>query len=241
MDARALKLPVIACAFKEEKDGEARIVSFFAKQARGLMARFATVNRIEKREELKTFDLHGYRYNNALSSETDWVFTRPQPELKSAAAKTHEETQDREAQGMIDELIEAVADKSGLSDEQSHIGLAGALALMQKHADPAKVEELLTAIPGSRELAAEGAGMMQNRGLVGGLMSKAGGASGAAMADAMTINQTLARKGINVSDMQEILPVAMNVRAGEDRARICYARCLMSIPGLGPLLTGQGG
>jgi cytoplasmic iron level regulating protein YaaA (DUF328/UPF0246 family) len=91
VDARALKLPVIACAFKEEKDGEARIVSFFAKQARGLMARFATVNRIEKRDDLKAFDLAGYRYNKALSSETDWVFTRPQPELKSAAAKTQED------------------------------------------------------------------------------------------------------------------------------------------------------
>jgi cytoplasmic iron level regulating protein YaaA (DUF328/UPF0246 family) len=85
VDARALKLPVIACAFKEEKDGEARIVSFFAKQARGLMARFATVNRIERRDDLKAFDLGGYRYSKALSSEADWVFTRPQTELKTAA------------------------------------------------------------------------------------------------------------------------------------------------------------
>ena len=82
--------------------------------------------------------------------------------------------------------------------------------------------------------------MMQNKGLVGGLMSKAGGASGAVMADAMTINQNLARKGINVSDMQEILPVAMTFvqeKTGKDLLR----EVLMSIPGLGPLLTGQGG
>jgi cytoplasmic iron level regulating protein YaaA (DUF328/UPF0246 family) len=91
VDARALKLQVIACAFKEEKDGEARIISFFAKQARGLMARFATVNRIEKRDDLKAFDLHGYRYNKALSSDADWVFTRPQPELKNPAVKIHED------------------------------------------------------------------------------------------------------------------------------------------------------
>jgi hypothetical protein len=138
---------------------------------------------------------------------------------------------------MIEDLIEAVADHSGLSDEQSRMGLAGALTLMQKHADAAKVEELMAAIPGSRELAAEGAAMMQNK---GGLMSKAGGASGAAMADAMTINQNLARKGVNVSDMQEILPVAMNFvqdKTGKDLLR----EVLMSIPGLGPLLTGQGG
>jgi hypothetical protein len=141
---------------------------------------------------------------------------------------------------MIEDLIEAVADHSGLSDEQSRMGLAGALTLMQKHADAAKVDELMTAIPGSRELAAEGAGMMQNKGLVGGLMSKAGGASGAAMADAMTINQNLAKKGVNVSDMQEILPVAMKFvqeKTGKDLLR----EVLMSIPGLGPLLTGQGG
>ena len=91
VDARALKLPVIACVFKEEKDGEARIVSFFAKQARGLMARFATVNRIAKRDDLKAFDFAGYRYNKAMSSEADWVFTRPQPELKTAPPKVQED------------------------------------------------------------------------------------------------------------------------------------------------------
>ena len=85
VDARALKLPTIACAFKEEKDGEAKIISFYAKHARGLMARFAAVNRIEKRDDLKAFDLQGYRYNKALSSEGEWVFTRPQPEPKAAA------------------------------------------------------------------------------------------------------------------------------------------------------------
>jgi len=141
---------------------------------------------------------------------------------------------------MIDELIEAVADHSGLSDEQSHIGLAGALALIQKHADAAKVHELFTAIPGSGDLATEGSALMQNKGLVSGLMGKVGGSSGAAMADAMTINQHLARKGINVSDMQEILPVAMTFvqeKTGHDLLR----EVLMSIPGLGPLLTGQGG
>jgi len=90
VDARALKLPVLACAFKEEKDGETRIISFYAKHARGLMARYAAVNRIEKREDLKAFDLQGYRYNKALSSDGEWVFTRPQPEPK-AASKVQEE------------------------------------------------------------------------------------------------------------------------------------------------------
>lgn len=141
---------------------------------------------------------------------------------------------------MIDDLIELTADNAGLSDEQARLGLAGALALISKHADPVKAQELLDAIPGARGLAGEGVALTQSRGVVSGLMSKAGGASGAAMADAMTINQHLARKGINVSDMQEILPVAMTFvqeKTGKDLLR----EVLMSIPGLGPLLTGQGG
>ena len=141
---------------------------------------------------------------------------------------------------MIDELIEKVADHSGLTDEQARLGLSGALALMRMHADPAKVGELMTAIPGAGGLADEGGALTQNKGIMSGLMSKAGGPGGAAMADAMTINQHLAKKGINVSDMQEILPVAMTFvqeKTGKDLLR----EVLMSIPGLGPLLTGQGG
>ena len=141
---------------------------------------------------------------------------------------------------MIEELIELVADRSGLTDEQAHLGLSGALALITMHADPGKTQELLDAIPGSRELANEGAALTQNKGVMSGLMSKAGGSGGAAMADAMTINQHLAKKGVNVSDMQEILPVAMTFvqeKTGKDLLR----EVLLSIPGLGPLLTGQGG
>ena len=79
VDARALKLRVITCHFKEEKDGERRIISFFAKHARGRMARYAIDRRLEQTEALKAFDLDGYRYREALSSEHEWVFVRPQP------------------------------------------------------------------------------------------------------------------------------------------------------------------
>lgn len=87
VDAKALKLKVLSCAFKDEKDGEARIVSFYAKHARGMMARFAIENRIERREALKGFDGGGYRFRAALSSEAEWVFTRPQPDPQNAQAK----------------------------------------------------------------------------------------------------------------------------------------------------------
>ena len=76
VDAKALKLPVITPNFREEKNGESRIVSFFAKKARGTMARFAIDERIETPADLKAFDRDGYRFNKALSSETDWIFTR---------------------------------------------------------------------------------------------------------------------------------------------------------------------
>jgi hypothetical protein len=79
VDARALKLRVVACHFKEERDGERRMVSFFAKHARGRMARYAIDRRLEQAEALKGFDLDGYRFRESLSSEHDWVFVRPQP------------------------------------------------------------------------------------------------------------------------------------------------------------------
>lgn len=91
VDAKALKRPVVNAHFKEEKDGQARIVSFYAKKARGLMARFAVVNRVERAEQLKAFDLEGYRFDAAGSTATDWTFVRPQPEPKQPArAPAHE-------------------------------------------------------------------------------------------------------------------------------------------------------
>jgi cytoplasmic iron level regulating protein YaaA (DUF328/UPF0246 family) len=76
VDARALKLKVITPHFYESKDGDRRIISFFAKRARGTMARFAIDERLEQAEGLKAFDRDGYRFDKAASTETDWIFTR---------------------------------------------------------------------------------------------------------------------------------------------------------------------
>jgi cytoplasmic iron level regulating protein YaaA (DUF328/UPF0246 family) len=76
VDARALKLPVVTPQFREEKDGQSRIISFFAKKARGAMARFAIDERIERAEDLKAFDRDGYRFDKAASSEVEWIFIR---------------------------------------------------------------------------------------------------------------------------------------------------------------------
>lgn len=76
VDARALKLPVVTCHFREGTTDESRIISFFAKRARGTMARFAVDKRLERAEDLKAFDRDGYRFDKAGSSQTDWIFIR---------------------------------------------------------------------------------------------------------------------------------------------------------------------
>ena len=79
VDAKALKIPVVTPHFRENKDGESRIISFFAKKARGTMARFAIDERIERAADLKAFDRDGYTLDKTASTETDWVFVRAQP------------------------------------------------------------------------------------------------------------------------------------------------------------------
>ena len=71
-----LSLKVITPIFMESKNGDAKIVSFYAKNARGSMARFIIQNRINNEEDLKKFDLDGYNYNAEKSSEGKLVFIR---------------------------------------------------------------------------------------------------------------------------------------------------------------------
>jgi hypothetical protein len=75
----ALKLRVVTPQFMEDKgDGKGpKIVSFFAKKARGAMARFIIQNRLTEAAALKEFDLGGYAYEPALSSPEKPVFLRP--------------------------------------------------------------------------------------------------------------------------------------------------------------------
>lgn len=80
---KSLKLKVINTRFLDEKDGKARIVSFFAKRARGLMARYVIGHRIEHIEDIKKFDADGYRFQPDASTPSEWVFSRPQPPLKA--------------------------------------------------------------------------------------------------------------------------------------------------------------
>jgi uncharacterized protein len=71
-----LKCRVITPVFKEYKDKEYKLISFFAKKARGLMTRFIAINNINSPEVLKQFNLEGYAFNEILSKPDEWVFTR---------------------------------------------------------------------------------------------------------------------------------------------------------------------
>ncbi len=74
---KALKLRVITPQFMEDKDGTPKIVSFFAKKARGSMARFVIQNRLTDPAALQEFDFGGYAYQPELSSPDKPVFLRP--------------------------------------------------------------------------------------------------------------------------------------------------------------------
>jgi len=73
---KSLDAEIITPAFKDWKNGQYKMISFFAKKARGLMARYIIQNRLTNVEQLKSFDLGGYQYNGDLSKGNDWVFTR---------------------------------------------------------------------------------------------------------------------------------------------------------------------
>lgn len=76
-DRKALKLRVITPVFLEDKNGKTSIVSFFAKWARGAMARFITVNRITDPDAIKDFETGGYAFAPDLSDGNHWAFVRP--------------------------------------------------------------------------------------------------------------------------------------------------------------------
>ena len=71
-----LNLPIINPVFKDYKNGKYKIISFFAKKARGLMTRFIVQNKIKTPRDLKDFDLYGYNYSESDSEENTPVFLR---------------------------------------------------------------------------------------------------------------------------------------------------------------------
>jgi hypothetical protein len=76
VDRKALKARVIDCVFEEWKGGSWKIISFFAKKARGLMVRYAITRRVETPRKLEAFDLEGYAFDPAASQADRLVFRR---------------------------------------------------------------------------------------------------------------------------------------------------------------------
>ncbi|NOC85126.1 peroxide stress protein YaaA [Ruegeria atlantica] len=77
VDPNALKLRVISPVFMEDKNGTPKIVSFFAKKARGAMARYVIQHRLTDPDALLDFDTGGYAYRADLSEKDKPVFVRP--------------------------------------------------------------------------------------------------------------------------------------------------------------------
>lgn len=76
VDLDALDCDLYNIQFLELRDDEFKFISFNAKKARGFMTKFIVKNKITDPEKIKGFDMEGYMFNEELSKERDWVFTR---------------------------------------------------------------------------------------------------------------------------------------------------------------------
>lgn len=76
IQAQKLNARIITPIFQDEKNGQHKVISFYAKRARGLMVKYAAMHAIEDPEMLKNFDEEGYQFQAALSSENQWIFQR---------------------------------------------------------------------------------------------------------------------------------------------------------------------
>ncbi len=81
VNKKALKAQIITPVFKDEKNGQYKIISFYAKKARGLMAAYVIKNRIKDVQDIKQFNVSGYRYSAEHSKATEWVFIRDASDL----------------------------------------------------------------------------------------------------------------------------------------------------------------
>jgi cytoplasmic iron level regulating protein YaaA (DUF328/UPF0246 family) len=85
VDPDALKLRVITPIFLDGDEGQGKVISFWAKRARGAMARFVIENRLQDPADLRSFEVGGYRFQHDLSGEDRMVFARiSQPATVSA-------------------------------------------------------------------------------------------------------------------------------------------------------------
>jgi cytoplasmic iron level regulating protein YaaA (DUF328/UPF0246 family) len=76
VDLKRLKVRVVSPVFEDYKNGKYKIISFYAKRARGLMARYVIDQRLSSPESLKGFDYEGYAFDPEVSTENTLTFRR---------------------------------------------------------------------------------------------------------------------------------------------------------------------
>jgi hypothetical protein len=76
IDWNKITVPAITPVFKEFRGGEYKTIMMYAKHARGAMARYIIQNNVVDLEQLKSYGIDGYRYDEKLSDKGDWVFVR---------------------------------------------------------------------------------------------------------------------------------------------------------------------
>jgi len=79
---KVLKGEIITPAFKELKNGDYKMIGVYAKKARGLLSRYIIQNQLSDIEDIKSFDVEGYKFNKKVSKGNSWVFTRKIPNSK---------------------------------------------------------------------------------------------------------------------------------------------------------------
>ena len=84
VDRKRLKLQVITPVFLEDRGDQAKIISFWAKKARGAMARFIADHQLTDPQDMRGFAMGGYRYDATLSKGDAWVFLRPAVQAEAA-------------------------------------------------------------------------------------------------------------------------------------------------------------
>jgi cytoplasmic iron level regulating protein YaaA (DUF328/UPF0246 family) len=80
VDVAALHANIITPVFKDWKNDTYKVISFFAKKARGRMSAYMIKNRLTDPKDLRAFDWDGYHYDAKLSSPREWVFLRRETE-----------------------------------------------------------------------------------------------------------------------------------------------------------------
>ncbi len=79
---KEIKGEIITPAFKELKNGEYKMIGVYAKKARGLLSRYIIQNQLSNIEDIKSFNVDGYKFNAKVSKGNNWVFTRKIPTTK---------------------------------------------------------------------------------------------------------------------------------------------------------------